>query len=85
MRVQFQRNFGTIGARGQWADLAPDEAALLIAHGIARSDSGLTDRAILDRAGDWNSARKNCLKAIELQARNSTEWFLQTVISRRSR
>ena len=51
MRVQFQRNFGTIGARGQWADLAPDEAALLIAHGIAHSDSGITDRAILDRAG----------------------------------
>jgi hypothetical protein len=51
MRIQFQRDFGSFGQKVQWADFAPDEAALLIAHGIARSASGLTDRAILDRAG----------------------------------
>ena len=51
MRIQFQRDFGSFGRKGQWLDLAPDEAALLITSGIARSDSGITDRAILDRAG----------------------------------
>ena len=68
MRVQFQRDFGTIGARGQWADLAPDEATLL----IARSASGLTDRAILDRAGhpDPPSAGKSLGDFVRAVLRN---------------